>query len=392
MSLGVGERQQRSLDRGLRGFKRPLGSESTIAVWVSVINGTEPPEALVEAWNRLVEACGARAWNTPAWALGWRRTYQPEAPLRLIAVHEGRELIGLGPFYEVRRLGLRMVRFLGQTHQPNRLLAIPGRPEIVAAICSRLRKRRLVMDLYNLEAGESLDSLLQADGWFHFTEPADRCMTVIPSPGTTGADYLRSRKGLHRDLTRKRRMAERDGISLSVVRADEWREVEALLPALSQVTQAAQRDRFKPGELEELALGRLPGPVRSAAQARRVQLTLVSLDGRPAAFAVNLLGGNSVQEHLKAYDTAFSRYSPGELCEAEALLWALERGAQEYDLGVGAGQHKRRWTDVDYATARVVSAPSARALATARAFLALSSATAGARDRSRPYRTTRLSR
>ncbi len=163
---------------------------------VSLIDGSEPLETLVEAWDRLVEACGARAWNTPAWALGWRRTYRPKALLRLIAVHEGSELIGLGPFYEVRRLGLRMVRFLGQTHQPNRLLAIPGRPEIVAAIWSGLRERRLVLDLYDLEAGESLDALLEADGWFHFTEPADRCMTILPSPGTTGADYLRSRKGL----------------------------------------------------------------------------------------------------------------------------------------------------------------------------------------------------
>ncbi len=175
-------------------------------------------------------------------------------------------------------------------------------------------------------------------------------------------------------------MAERDGLALSVVRVDESGEMEALLPALSDVTHAAQRDRFKAGELEELALGRLPGPVRAAAEAGRVQLTLVSLDGRPAAFTVNLVGGSSVQTHLKAYDTAFQRYSPGEMCEAEALSWALERGAHEYDLGVGAGQHKRRWTDLEYETMRVVSAPSARSLAATRALLTLSSATAGARD------------
>jgi CelD/BcsL family acetyltransferase involved in cellulose biosynthesis len=349
---------------------------------VSLIDGTaEPAETLVEAWDRLVDACGARAWNTPAWALGWRRTYRPETALHLIAVHEGSELIGLAPFYEVRRLGLRMVRFLGQTHQPNRVLAIPGEPEILSAIWSWLREQRVVLDLYDFEAGESLDALLAEDGWVHFTEPADRCMTILPPLGTTGADYLRSRKGLHGGVARKRRMAERDGLPWTVARAHRSEEIEALVPALSQVTQVAQRDRFKPGELEELASGRLPGPVRAAADAGRVQLILVSLDRRPAAFTVNLVGGSSVQTHLKAYDTAFSRYSPGEVCEAEGLSWALERGAHEYDLGVGAGQYKRRWTDIEYETERVVAAPSSRSLATARALMMLSSMTAGAKGR-----------
>jgi CelD/BcsL family acetyltransferase involved in cellulose biosynthesis len=346
---------------------------------VSLVDALEPPDVLVQEWNALVEASGARAWNTPAWALGWRGTYRPGAPLRLVTVHEGSELIGLGPFYEVRRLGLRMVRFLGQTHQPNRLLAIPGRPEVVAAIWSELRERRLALDLYDLESGESLDALLAADGWYHFIEPADQCMTILPPPGTSGADFLRSRKGLHSEVARKRRMAEREGLPLSVVQVTQYAEIDALLPAISQVTQVAQRDRFKAGELEELAQGRLSGPVRAAAEAGRVQLTLVSLDGRPAAFTVNLVGGNTVQPHLKAYDTAFYRYSPGEICEAEALSWALERGAHEYDLGIGAGQHKRRWTDTDYQTVRVVAATSARSLAATRAVLALSSVTASAR-------------
>jgi len=275
---------------------------------------------------------------------------------------------------------VRMVRFMGQTHQPNRLLAIPGKPEVVAAIWSELRARRLVLDLYDLEAGESLDALLAADGWYHFIEPADRCMTILAPPGTKGEDYLRSRSGLHRDVARKRRMAERDGLPLDVVRVDELAEIEAMLLALSHVTQVAQRDRFKPGELEELARGRLPGPVRAAAQAGRVQLALVSLGGRPAAFTVNLVGGSTIQQHLKAYDTAFKRYSPGEVCEAEALSWALDRGTREYDLGIGAGQHKRRWTDIEYQTVRVVSGPSAPTLATTRALLAFGSATARAPD------------
>jgi hypothetical protein len=66
---------------------------------------------------------------------------------------------------------------------PNRLLAIPDRPEVVAAIWSELRAQRLVLDLYDLEAGESLDALLAADGWYHFTEPADLCMTILPHQG-----------------------------------------------------------------------------------------------------------------------------------------------------------------------------------------------------------------
>ena len=51
---------------------------------------------------------------------------------------------------------------------------------------------------------------------------------------------------------------ERDGHTVEVVGADTPPEVETHLPA---ITAIAQRDRHKPGELEQLAEGSIPGTV-----------------------------------------------------------------------------------------------------------------------------------
>jgi CelD/BcsL family acetyltransferase involved in cellulose biosynthesis len=194
-------------------------------------------------------------------------------------------------------------------------------------------------------------------------------------------DYFASRSGLAAGIRRKRRMLERDGHVLTVVRAEAPSEIEALIPEIALVTASAQRDRFKPGELEQLAQGRFPGPAIAMANANRVHVTLLRVDERPAAFALDLIGGGIVHSHLMAFVAELQRYSPGELCLEESFRWAVAHGAREFDLGVGAGAYKRRWTDDEYHTRRVLAAPSSAELALARAGISLRARVDGLRNR-----------
>ena len=172
-------------------------------------------------------------------------------------------------------------------------------------------------------------------------------------------------------MERIRRKMERDGSVADVVEADTPDEVEALLPAIAAIAAIAQRDRYKPGELEELAQGTLPGTVAAMVRAGRLHVTLLRIDGRPAAFSFDLVGGGTVQGHLMAYDSEWQPYAPGMRCMEEAFRWTVSSGAHEFDLGVGVGGYKQRWSRDEYHTRRVVAAPSPAELALARAGMSL---------------------
>ncbi len=348
---------------------------------VEVISDGSRADELVPLWDNLVEQSGARAWVTPAWMLGWWRTYRPTARLCLVAVFEGEDLVAVGPFYQVGPPGLRLVRFLGQMHQPNRIVTAPGCEGSVAAVWDALRRRGSALDLFDIEdsVGSGYDSLAGDPRWSVFDELADSCMHIHIAGSAD--DYFANRSGVASGIRRKRRMLERDGHVLTVVGAQTPSDIEALLPEMASLTTSAQRDRFKPGELEQLARGCLPGTATSMANASRVHVTLLRVDEQPAAFALDLIGGGMVHSHLSAYDATLQRYSPGELCLEESFRWAVAHGAREFDLGVGAGAYKRRWTDDEYHTRRVLAAPSSAELALARTGIWLRARLDGLRGR-----------
>ena len=328
-------------------------------------------DPLVPLWDDLVERSGARAWVTPSWMLGWWTTYRPSAQLRVVAVFDGDELVSLGPFYEVGPPGLRLVRFLGQMHQPNRILTSPGNEASAGVVLDTLRRRGSALDLFDLEdsSGSGYELLMQDPRWSVFDEPGDSCSRIVIEGSAD--DYLLGRKSLVRDMERIRRKMERDGAVADVVEADTPDEIAALLPAIAAIAAIAQRDRYKPGELEQLAQGTMPGTVAAMIRAGRLHVTLLRIDGRPAAFSFDLLGGGTVQGHLMAYDSEWQPYGPGMRCMEEAFRWTVSRGAREFDLGVGVGGYKQRWSRDEYHTRRVVAAPSPAELALARAGMSL---------------------
>jgi CelD/BcsL family acetyltransferase involved in cellulose biosynthesis len=313
--------------------------------------------------------------------LGWWRTYRPTASLCVVAVFEGEDLMAVGPFFQVGPPGLRNVRFLGQMNQPNGIVSAPGSDGPVAAVWDALRRRGTALDLFDLEDSTSSGyrSLAVDPRWSLFDEPADSCIR-IPITGSA-EDYFRDRSGVAAGLRRRRRMLERDGHVVSVASAQTADEIALVLPEVASLAALAQRERFKPGELEDLARGRLPGTAAAMAVANRVHVTLLRVDERPAAFALDLIGGGVVHSHLSSYDAQLKRYSPGELCLEEAFRWAVAYGAREFDLGVGASPNKRRWSDDVYHTRRVVAAPSSAELALARAGMLLRARVKGLRSR-----------
>jgi CelD/BcsL family acetyltransferase involved in cellulose biosynthesis len=332
------------------------------------------PESTDLAADTRVERTGSGAWVTPAWMLGWWRTHRPSAGLRIVTVFEGDELVALGPFCQMGPPGLRIVRFLGQVHQPNRVLTAPGRGAAAGLVWDALCRRGSVLDLFGIEdrpeTGYRL--LVESPRWSVFDEPSDTCVRIVL--GSSADDYFGTRPELFKDMQRVGRKVERDGHTVDVVGADTPMELEALLPEIASIAAAAQRDRFLSGDLESLARGIVPGTIAAMARAGRVRVTLVRLDERPAAFALDFLGGGTVNGHLMAFDREWQSYAPGRRCMEEVLRWAVKQGRREFDLGVGTSDYKRRWSDDEYHTRRVVAARTPTELALARAGMSFGSA------------------
>ncbi len=338
---------------------------------VDVVTGQAGAEALVPLWDDLVGRSGSSAWVTPAWMLGWWRTYRPSARLRIVTVFEGDELVAVGPFCEVGPPALRLIRFLGQMHQPNRIVTAPGKEAAAGAVWDEFLGRGSALDLFDIEdgLGSGYRRLVEDPRWSVFDEPADSTVRIVVEGSAD--EYMTSRGGLIKDLQRKRRKMARDGHTLTVVGGDTPTEIARLSPEVTSVVVAAQRDRFKPGELEDLSKGSVPGTIAAMARAGRVHLTLLRIDERPAAFEFALLGAGSIHCHLTAYDSEWQTYMPGILCLEEVFRWAVGRGAAEFDLGIGVGAYKRRWSDDVCHTRRVVAAPTSAHLAWARAGMSL---------------------
>jgi CelD/BcsL family acetyltransferase involved in cellulose biosynthesis len=350
---------------------------------VEIVTDGGGAEALASQWDGLVDRSGSTAWVTPAWMLGWWCTYRPSARLRIVAVYESDELVAVGPFCEVGPPGLRLVRFLGQVHQPNRIVTAQGREASAGVVWDALRRRGTALDLYDIEdsAGSGYSHLMEDPRWSVFDEQGDTCSRIVIRDSAD--DYLMGRASLVRDMERIRRKMERDSHVIDVVEADTPAEIDALLPAMAVIAAIAQRDRYKPGELEQLAEGSMPGTIAAMVQAGRVHVTLVRIGGRPVAFSIDLLGGRSVHGHLMAYDSEWGPYAPGIRCMEEAFRWTVRRGAAVFDLGVGVDGYKRRWSRDEYHTRRVVAAPSPAELALARAGMTLRAGVIGVRNRGR---------
>jgi CelD/BcsL family acetyltransferase involved in cellulose biosynthesis len=79
----------------------------------------------------------------------------------------------------------------------------------------------------------------------------------------------------------------------------------------------------------------------AAARAGAVDLNLLLLDGRPAAFAYNYSWRGRVNGLRAGYDAALSRRGVGTVLLAWAIRDSFQRGDQLYDLGVGSLRGKR---------------------------------------------------
>lgn len=301
-------------------------------------------------------------FRTPQWSITWWEAMRPERrTLLVLAVHDGKDLLGVAPMMAVRDsvAGLPVTRiefistwkFAGSASSclGEMDFVAPERPgEVIDAVVSHLVRLPLRWDLLRLHPVPSASptrALLEEAGRRYGL--ALRATAVLPAhaivPDRAAGDFLSSLSPKFRKTLKE---TERKLARYGTAEFVELRTADGLEEAIGDII-AVERQSWKwtTGVAINSTVFRdfYPRLIRTAAAKGWLSLWFLVINGRKAAYGIFMRVGLRVAYLKTAYDGRFHPFSPGAL-----ILWkAAERfqsdGASVIDLFAGNAEQKHRW-------------------------------------------------
>jgi D-aspartate ligase len=308
----------------------------------------------VAAWDELAVAAG-RPYCAPAWMLAWWSEMAPAgARMRVGLVHDGEDLIGVGPCWSDPAAGPERLRFLAApVCSPTGPLAAPGRESEVAHLLATTlagaspAPRLLVLD------GEPDDSPwpeLLARAW-----PADRGVATriadsvaAPAVSLHGVDdfddWLAARSRNFRSQVRqgRRRLSEAGATSRQLA---EPGAIAAVLPDLARLHHMRREPRGGSTVLDDRNLRMLAVAAEQLAPAGRLWISQVTGQEGTVAAMLFVAAGDTAAYWNGGFDDAWGRSRPGLQALLSAVEESVQRGLDELDLGPGDQHYKGRLAD-----------------------------------------------
>ncbi len=301
-------------------------------------------------WRRLAELRG-NAFVTPEWYRACLRNYSGGDPWAVVCRDLQGRVAGVLPFLRQRRSGLAVLRFagagLGDIFHP----ATPDDADegIASAAAVALAEARHEWDAI------ALDRVPSGEGWVHALArgiPGTACsfgppetLPFIRLAGLSWERYLAQRSpNLRAQLGRKLRKLERES------------EVDIRQPTTPEELQRDLGDCFRLHDLRWAGRG---GSSLAGAAARRahaefaaaalragwLRLSVLDVDGAPAAALYGWRLGSRYSYYLAGFDPARSQAGVGLLLLAHTIRAAIDEAADEYDLLLGDEPYKRRFAE-----------------------------------------------
>lgn len=326
-------------------------SEATGPLWVETVTDLDAARALIPQWNALVVATSAQPTMLAGYALSWWE-HVGSGSLRLLVARRGNEVVGVAPLHQRSTLGVQFVRWLGHgTGVVGHVVAHPQDQLVKAALWEAVVHRTSAFDLAGTEREEIEHIHLD-----HEVLYSDKCPTAAFEPGWEIGDYLasRQRKRARRELSRTDRRLSEGNAEFSLRRASAWDDVQALLPDLVEVYDAAEADRERlhllRGDFEVFFRQFL----RAAADDGLLDVFVGYVNAKPAAFDVLVTVGSVSHTILGRYHPDARDWGVGHPLMRAMAEAALERGSATFNLQIGNDEYKRAWTDGEEANREVV--------------------------------------
>jgi CelD/BcsL family acetyltransferase involved in cellulose biosynthesis len=357
---------------------------------------TAPPQPLVLRTVGIEHSVQARAvwrqWDelavqtskpycSPEWMMSWwEHIAPPRALLRITAVFDGEELVGIAPFFVDRGLGgVRRYRLLGAgTCAPVDVLARPGLGRAVGAVIARaLAEADPSPDVVMLEgvpAGSPWPELLR-DAWPRRGSLSLRRQFSQPAPfvelrGGTYESWLGSKTSIARRKIRQEVKAlQQHGATVRLSR--DAGELARDLEAFTELHQARWRKRGGSGVLDARVERMLAAAGARLIEQGRFRLWSMDLDGRTISSHLFVVAGAEVAYWLGGFDERETRIRrPGILIIRSALEHSFNAAAERLDLGPGGQPYKYEFAQAANSVDWILLIPRGRRSLLARAQLA----------------------
>lgn len=311
-------------------------------------------EAVVEEWDALGVEAGGGPCARPTFALTWWR-HLGSGRLLIGTVRHGGRLVALAPLHE-RRVGpVSVVRWLGHgLGTVAEALVAPGHEGAATALWSSIATRRRLLQL--VECRDGTRGLPQAGAvpGRTVTSTRDVC-PVIDLGEASAAGYMDdpARRRIRRTLrVADRRLADA-GLDHRVEVADDPQRLDALLPAIEEVYDAAETDRPRQHLLRPPWRDFTRDLLTRATASGEAAALVLFVGGRPAAFDLALLTEASMHSWVGRFHPRAASFSPGHLLQRAGLAWAESQRLTRIDLLLGDAPYKRLWSNCEYRTVEV---------------------------------------
>jgi CelD/BcsL family acetyltransferase involved in cellulose biosynthesis len=317
-----------------------------MSVNASIIEDEEGAVALAPEWDRLAVET-SRPFCAPGWALAWWRHAAAGARLRLVAVRDGDELIGVGQFCAVRR---RYEALSAHLSPPAGPIAAGGREREVAAaiggVLTEATPRPAPLRLED-QLGEGIVAgLIPASWpgkmpWVHEAPPVPLPVVVLGELDFDG--WLATKSSKFRQETRRlrRRLDDAGG----VFRLVDAGGLDAAIDAFVELNGARWEGRGGSNAVIPGLREMLSAAAASLLPAERLRVYVAEVEGRIIAVNILVAAGREVCGWNSGFDPEWGKFSPSLLLTLHAIAEAIERGEERMGLGPGAGSYKLRMAD-----------------------------------------------
>jgi CelD/BcsL family acetyltransferase involved in cellulose biosynthesis len=311
-----------------------------------------------EAWNALADLCSDASvfqrweWVHPWWtALG-----EAHSRLRLFAAFDGDTLVGIAPLHQSRKSN--GVQFLGEGHADYQcFLARDDSTSVVATLLDAVQNALpsgAQLELNEIPQFSALDLVLRARA---FEAPSNAVITAatpcprlhLEGPSSRLQECLR-KPSLRRHAARLAKLG-----NLQVVHTADPDEVRRHLPGFfAQHIARWERTPFASLFLKQENKHFYELAAQALGAAELLVFTILSVDGRAAAYHFGLRSGHDLVWYKPAFDIALAQYSPGEVLLKNLLEFAAANGFVVFDFTRGDEPFKQRFASATHYNASYV--------------------------------------
>jgi CelD/BcsL family acetyltransferase involved in cellulose biosynthesis len=314
-------------------------------------------EQISDEWRELLKAsCVDRLFLSWEWMFTWWKHLAGNRVMYLLTVRNAEKLLAIAPLalrsWQPRRLlPFRMLEFMASdtvgADYLDLIVHSGAETEAIQALCEYLSDNKMILELSRIDANRSsIDSLagrLRKLGWATTRHTIDVC-PYIDISGYDWETYLSCVGSSHRYNIRRRirNLEKHFSVDVEMV-ADELQRKNCFreLIKLHHKRRGGPKrsDAFYNNALIEFhdELSRI------ALQYGWLRLTLLRLNGRPAASLYGFSCQRKFYFYQSGFDPNYGKYSVGLISLAMSIRSAIEEGIDTYDLLHGDEAYKFRW-------------------------------------------------